>query len=72
MRGSYLATLGTKDGKVMIYRVGVQNTRLFQTKAGVAFGSVTAIDVSSNGNVVVAATESGEMLIYDLLAKFSE
>ena len=72
MRGSYLAALGTKEGKVVIYRLGVQNTRLYQSKAGVAFGSVTAVDVAGNGSVLVAATESGEMIVYDLLAKLNE
>lgn len=46
-KGDLLAVLGTKEGKVLVYRIGTaSNNKLLSSKAGVCFGAITAIDVT--------------------------
>ena len=41
-----LITVGTKDGKVLVYRVDSQESKiLLKTKSGVIYGSVTALSM---------------------------
>lgn len=43
---SSLVTVGTKEGKVLVYRVDSQESKiLLKTKSGVLFGGVTALSV---------------------------
>ena len=72
-KGNFLVSLGTKEGKVLCYRIGTaSHNKLLQTKAGISFGAITAIDVSPNGSDLVAASESGEMFTYELLKKLND
>ena len=57
-----LAVVGTKEGKVITYRVAsTGSVKLAETRGGLAYGGVSAVDVSAALGKMVAATESGEM-----------
>lgn len=72
-KGNFMAIIGTKEGKVLVYRIGtVSHPKLLQTKGGMSFGAVTSIDVTANASDVVIGTESGEMIQYELLKKLNE
>ena len=72
-KGTFLLTIGTKEGKILVYRVGtLSQNSLYQTKNGVSYGAITSIDVSTNMDHMFAGTESGELMIYDLKAKLNE
>jgi hypothetical protein len=72
-KGNFLVAMGTKEGKVACYRVGTaSHNKFLSTKAGMSFGAISAIDVTPNGSDLVAATESGETLHYELLKKMNE
>lgn len=48
-KGAYLIALGTKDGKVLVYRVSTQTpytfTKMLESKAGNAYGGITSLDI---------------------------
>jgi hypothetical protein len=72
-KGTYLVSIGTKEGKVLVYKFGqISQDKMFNTKSGVSFGGITAIDITSRGTDMVALTESGEIIQYDLLKKLNE
>ena len=75
-KGRYLACIGTREGKVLVYRIDAQGggraTTLYQTKNGLSFGAITAIDVSSNGQFAFAASETGELMQFDLWARLND
>ena len=77
-KAAYLMALGTKDGKTMIYKISTAQTtkppyaysKLYSSKAGVAYGGITAVDIQSSpgadlfnvdGDFMIAATETGEI-----------
>lgn len=67
-----LALIGTKEGKVLSYKISsAGNAKLAETRGGLAYGSISAIDVSTNIDKVVAATESGELFTADLVANLT-
>jgi hypothetical protein len=45
---------------------------MFTSKSGVAFGGISAVDVTFRATDMVALTESGEIIQYDLLKKLNE
>jgi hypothetical protein len=45
---------------------------LLQTKSGLAFGGIAALDVSAKGKDLIALSDSGEIIMYDLLKKLNE
>ena len=51
-KGSYLLVLGTKCGKVVIYRVTTQApfsfNKLYQSRPGLSYGAITSIDVQKS------------------------
>ena len=60
-------SLGTKEGKVVFYRISsTQNKKLCESKGGLSYGSITAIDCTLGGEKVVATNESGEILTFNL------
>lgn len=73
--------MGTKDGKVAIYRMSTQApysfNKLYTTRAGLAYGGITAIDIQTSptrdpdvdGDLLVAATETGEILQFELMKR---
>jgi len=70
---NYLAAIGTKEGKVVVYRIApLSHNKILQTKAGVAFGGISSLDISQKGHDMVACSESGEILQYDLLKQLNE
>lgn len=72
-KGNFLVGIGTKEGKTLVYRIGQASfNKLLQTKNGISYGGITALDVSSNGDQLIAATEAGEIIQYDLLKKLNE
>jgi hypothetical protein len=48
-KGAYLMSIGTKDGKVIVYRIGTNSpyttTKLLESKASNAYGGISSIDV---------------------------
>ena len=76
--------LGTKDGRVVVYRVSAQApysfNKLYTTKAGLAYGGITAIDIQTSpspelrvdGDLLMAATETGEIHQFELMKKLNE
>jgi hypothetical protein len=48
-KGNYLIALGTRDGRVLVFRIGTNTpysfTKLLETKANNAYGAITSIDV---------------------------
>lgn len=62
--------IGTKEGKVVAYKISsTTNKKLIESRGGVSFGAITALDCTPNGDTVVASSESGEILTFDLLEK---
>ena len=63
-----LVVVGTKEGKVLIYRLDLNEAKLLlRTKSGVLYGGVTALSVQDNGNNLIVASETGEVLSFQLL-----
>ena len=57
-----LAVVGTKDGRVLTYKItSAGNTKLAETRGGLAYGAVTAVDINVAVDRIAAATESGEL-----------
>ena len=82
-KGTYLLALGTKCGKIAIYRVStapVAYNKLYTTRAGLAYGSITAIDIQTtatpeinvDGDLIIAGSESGEVHLTELLKRLNE
>lgn len=71
-KGNFLCAIGTKEGKVMIYRFGPHSdSKLFQTKGGYSFGAISDVDMTPDGQGLIAGSESGEMLQYNLGEKLN-
>ena len=63
-----LVAVGTKEGKVLIYRLDSNEAKLLlKTKSGVLFGSVTALSIQDNGQNFIAASTTGEILSFPLM-----
>jgi len=63
-----LVAVGTKEGKVLIYRLDSSDAMLMlKTKSGVLFGSVTAFSMQDNGSNFVVASSTGEIASFQLL-----
>jgi len=72
-KGTFLVVLGCKEGKVLCYRVGsVSNQLMLTSKGGVSFGAITSVDVSPNGSDIMAGSEAGEIIHFELLKKLNE
>lgn len=81
---NYLMALGTNEGKIVVYRINANHpdnlNKLYSTKAGLAYGAITAIDISTSpspefntdGNWLVATTETGEVHQFELIKKLNE
>ena len=64
-----LALIGTKEGKVLTYKISsAGSTKLAETRAGLCYGGVSALDVSTDIDKFVAATESGELFTADIVS----
>ena len=62
-----LALIGTKEGKVLSYKISSSgNVKLAETRGGLSYGGISAIDVSVSLDKLVAATESGELFTADI------
>jgi len=45
-RGNFLVAIGTKEGRIIVYRIGtLTHNKLLQTNAGIAYGEISNIDV---------------------------
>lgn len=64
-----LAIIGTKEGKVLSYKISSSgNQKLAETRGGLCYGGITALDISTAIDKLVAATESGELFTADIVA----
>ena len=73
--GNFLVGIGTKEGRVFIYRYSAtvnDSNKLFATKKGTAFGAITSIDISPKGEDLLAGSEKGEIHHWRLLDKINE
>ena len=60
-----LVAVGTKEGKVLIYRLDNNEAKLLlKTKGGVAYGGITALAIQDNGSNFIVGTQSGEVLSF--------
>lgn len=63
-----LVAVGTKEGKVLIYRLDLNEAKLLlRTKSGVLYGQVTALSMQDGGNSFIVASSTGEILSFQLL-----
>ena len=63
-----LVAVGTKEGKVLIYRLDNNEAKLLlKTKGGVAYGGITALAIQDDGSNFVVGTQSGEVLSFQLI-----
>lgn len=63
-----LVAVGTKEGKVLIYRLDSNEAKLLlKTKSGVVYGEVTALNIQDNGQNFVVGSSTGEILSFQLL-----
>jgi len=70
-----LACIGTKEGKVLVYKVGVglcESKLLFTTKSGCIFGEVAAVSVQESGQQMVASSTTGEIMTFELNKTITE
>ena len=64
-----LALVGTKEGKVLTYKISsAGGQKLAETRAGLSYGGISALDVSTAIDKFVAATDSGEIFTADIVA----
>jgi hypothetical protein len=62
-KSSFLIAIGTTEGRVIVYRISqVSNQKLLQSKSGVSYGAITDLDISANGEYLIATNECGEIL----------
>jgi hypothetical protein len=68
-----MVAVGTDKGRVLVYQWNnLSKPLLFKTKAGVAYGPVTGVEIQGNGEFMVAATETGEIIQYELLTEINK
>lgn len=68
-----LTGVGTREGKVLVYRVDSQETKLLsKTKGGLIFGAVASLSIMENGTNMVVSSESGELLSFDLISTIKD
>ena len=57
----------------MVYRVDSQETKLLsKTKGGLIFGAVSSLTIMDNGTNMIVASESGELLSFDLISTIKD
>ena len=63
-----LVAVGTKEGKVLIYRLDSNEAKLLlRTKSGVLYGGVTSLAIQDNGQNFIVGSSTGEILSFQLL-----
>lgn len=62
-----LACVGTKEGRVLAYRVDMDGKLLFKSKGGLMYGQVSSLSIQDSGMQLIAASDSGELLQFNLL-----
>ena len=63
-----LLAVGTKEGKVLIYRLDNQDCKLLlKTKSGALYGEVSALSMQDGGENFIVASSTGEILSFQLL-----
>ena len=54
--------------KVLIHKVSSSlSQKLVETKAGISYGGISAIDVNSSQDKIIVGNESGELFTIDIL-----
>lgn len=48
----------------------MKNKPMFMSRPGLSYGAITSIDIKQDGSEILAGTESGEMMEFDLAKKF--
>lgn len=70
-----VACVGTKEGKVLVYHVEQKEKHfsnlIAKTKAGIVFGEVSGLSAQEDGNLIMAASSTGELASFQLLQHFA-
>ena len=62
------ACIGTKEGKVLFFRIDSANShKMGESKGGASFGAITSVDVSQGAEHCAVGTESGEIMTFNIL-----
>ena len=62
-----MACVGTKEGLIQLYKIDSTGyKKLGHTRAGLSYGSITGLDVSTTAEKIIASTQTGEILTFDL------
>lgn len=67
--GQVMAAVGTQEGRVLVYRLDLLECLskvMCRTQAGLIYGQVATCSLSENGQVMVATSNSGELMSFDL------
>lgn len=67
-RGQALIGVGTKEGRVLLYNYNGSNQSnlIGKTQSGLVYGGVTSLAISEVTQTVLVASESGEIMSFDL------
>ncbi len=64
-----LSFIGTKEGNLLTYKISAAGSqKLAETRAGISYGAISALDVSINVEKLVGATESGEIFTAKIIS----
>ena len=66
---SALIAVGTCEGRALVYKVtkdGEDCSVICKSKVGMVFGKVSGINLTDNGQVMMLASSSGELMSYDM------
>ena len=67
-----LAVIGTKDCKVLAYKISSSgSSKMGETRAGLSYGAISAIDINTEVDKFVVASEAGELFTADLTRNLS-
>jgi len=69
-----IVAIGTCEGRALVYKVdsaevspGVEGHKaICRTQAGTIFGQVCGLNLTENGQVMMATSNSGELMSFDL------
>lgn len=69
------AVVGTKEGVVLVYHVSEISDGgqlVGKTQPGLMYGEVSGMSVQDDGGLIVASSQSGEIISFPLLKSFEE
>jgi len=68
-----LAFIGTKEGQIQMMKISsVGERKIAESKAGLSFGPIQALDVNERNDKVAASNQTGEIFVFDYVKKIFE